>query len=159
MIARASLVLALLAGAAVLGSRAAAEEARVSRETLSTLPYEIERWRGNDARPLTNDVVAVLGVDDYIHRTYVNDAGIPANLYAGYYNSQRQGDTIHSPQNCLPGAGWQPVSSATIRLRSSHGKVPVNQYVIQKGLAHASPAPNPRRAIYQRIDERSPDAC
>jgi EpsI family protein len=135
MIARAVLVLVLLGSAALLGSRTAAEEAPVTRETLGTLPYAIDRWRGMDARPLTNDVVAVLGVDDYVHRTYVNEAGVPANLYAGYYHSQRQGDTIHSPQNCLPGAGWQPVSSETIMLRSRRGDVPVNQYVIQKGLA------------------------
>jgi EpsI family protein len=135
MIARAAVVLALLGTAVVLGSRAAAEEAAVTRETLGTLPYEIGRWRGSDASPLTNDVVAVLGVDDYVHRTYVNEAGVPANLYAGYYHSLRQGDTIHSPQNCLPGAGWQPVSSETIMLRSRGGDVPVNQYVIQKGLA------------------------
>ena len=59
---------------------------------------------------------------------------MPVGLYAGYYRSQRQGDTIHSPQNCLPGAGWRPVSSATINLTSPGGSVPVNQYVIQKGL-------------------------
>ena len=133
MIARALLVLALLGGAGVFGSRAAAVETRVERAALSTLPYEIDRWRGKDGKPLDNDVVAVLGVDDYVHRTYVA-AGVPVNLYAGYYHSQRQGDTIHSPQNCLPGAGWQPISSTTISLPSSRGDVPVNQYVIQKGL-------------------------
>jgi EpsI family protein len=78
--------------------------------------------------------VALLGVDDYIHRVYVSDSGVPVGLYAGYYVSQRQGDTIHSPQNCLPGAGWRPVSSSTVDLASSSGKVTVNQYVIQKGL-------------------------
>jgi EpsI family protein len=55
-------------------------------------------------------------------------------LYVGYYNSQRQGDTIHSPQNCLPGAGWQPVSAERTRIAGVGGSIPVNRYVIQKGL-------------------------
>ena len=66
--------------------------------------------------------------------TTLNDAGSPVSLYAGYYNSQRQGDTIHSPQNCLPGAGWRPISAATIALPVRSGPASVNQYVIQKGL-------------------------
>jgi len=134
MIARAVVVLVLLAGATLVGSRAAATETPVERQSLAALPYEIDGWRGIDGQPLASDVVSVLGVDDYVHRTYVSASGVPANLYAGYYHSQRQGDTIHSPQNCLPGAGWQPVSSATIALRSHRGDVTVNQYVIQKGL-------------------------
>jgi EpsI family protein len=134
MITRAVVVLVLLAGATLLGSRAAAIETPVERQSLAALPYEIEGWRGIDGQPLASDVVSVLGVDDYVHRTYVGASGVPVNLYAGYYHSQRQGDTIHSPQNCLPGAGWQPVSSATIALRSRRGDVTVNQYVIQKGL-------------------------
>ena len=134
MIARASIVIALLAVAAVFGARANAVEPPVDRQPLSTLPYELPGWTGRDARPLADDIVAVLGVDDYIHRVYVTQAGVPASLYAGYYTSQRQGDTIHSPQNCLPGAGWRPVSSSTVWLQTSAGPSEVNQYVIQKGL-------------------------
>jgi EpsI family protein len=55
-------------------------------------------------------------------------------LYAGFYHSQRQGDTIHSPQNCLPGAGWRPVASGTVDLSFGGREVTVNRYVIQKGL-------------------------
>ena len=135
MIARGALVIAILLGAAIFGTRAAATETQVSREPFATLPYEFGSWRGHEARPLADDIVAVLGVDDYVHRIYVNDTGVPVNLYAGYYHSQKQGDVIHSPQNCLPGAGWRPVSSTTVTLTTGGREVPVNQYVIQKGLA------------------------
>jgi EpsI family protein len=134
MIVRAAVVVVVLAAAALFGTRAAGMEAPVERQPLSTLPYEMDGWHGGDATPLANDVVALLGVDDYVHRTYVDNAGAPVNLYAGYYHSQRQGDTIHSPQNCLPGAGWRPTSSGVATIRSSRGSVPVNEYVIQKGL-------------------------
>jgi EpsI family protein len=134
MIARAAIVVVLLVSAAVFGTRAAATEAEVHREPLTALSYEIGSWQGRAAQPFADDIVAVLGVDDYIHRTYVSESGVPINLYAGYYHSQRQGDAIHSPQNCLPGSGWRPVSSTTVMLRSGGREVPINQYVIQKGL-------------------------
>jgi EpsI family protein len=134
MITRTIVVVAMLLGAALFGARAAGSEASVARESLTTLPYEIGEWRGREATPFTGDVVAQLGVDDYIHRTYLADGGRPIGLYAGYYGSQRQGDTIHSPQNCLPGAGWRPVESSVLTIDVDGRSVPVNRYVIQKGL-------------------------
>jgi EpsI family protein len=134
MIARAGLVIALLASATMLGARASGPEAPVDHPPLATLPTEIAGWTGREARPLDDDVVALLGVDDYVHRAYFKESGSPINLYAGYYWSQRQGDTIHSPQNCLPGAGWRPVSSTTVAVPAAGRNVSVNQYVIQKGL-------------------------
>jgi EpsI family protein len=134
VIARTLIAVLLLAATAAFGTRATATETPVDRAPLAALPHQLDGWEGRDARPFPDDVVAVLGVDDYINRTYVNDAGSPVSLYAGYYNSQRQGDTIHSPQNCLPGAGWRPISAATIALPARSGPVSVNQYVIQKGL-------------------------
>lgn len=134
MIARAAIVIVLLAGTALFATHVSGTEAHVDRESLATLPHVINGWRGREASPLADDVVAQLGVDDYIHRMYLSDSGAPVGLYAGYYRSQRQGDTIHSPQNCLPGAGWRPVSSKTIHLESEGRRVPVNQYMIQKGL-------------------------
>ena len=134
MIARAVMVIVMLVGAAAFGARAAGSETPVARESLTTLPYEIGEWRGREATPFTGDVVAQLGVDDYIHRSYASQGGRPIGLYAGYYASQRQGDTIHSPQNCLPGAGWRPVESSIIPIEVNGRNLPVNRYVIQKGL-------------------------
>ena len=134
MIKRALIVMVLLAGSALFAAHVSGTEVEIARDPLATLPTIIDEWQGHEARPLADDVVALLGVDDYINRIYLSDSGVPVGLYAGYYRSQRQGDTIHAPQNCLPGAGWRPVSSTTINLTSPGGSVPVNQYVIQKGL-------------------------
>ena len=130
---RAVVVVVLLGGTALLERTVSGAEATVARAPLATLPPVLDGWQGRAAAPLAKDVVAVLGVDDYVYRTYVRD-GVPMNLYAGYYDTQRRGDAIHSPQNCLPGAGWQPVDSRTVDLSSANGPVRVNQYVIQKGL-------------------------
>jgi EpsI family protein len=75
----------------------------------------------------------VLGVDDYVLRAYSSGDQI-VGLYVGYYRSQRQGDTIHSPMNCLPGAGWVPVQAGRMRIPTTGGgEVEVNRYLIQKG--------------------------
>jgi EpsI family protein len=69
----------------------------------------------------------------------VNEAAL-VGLYVGFYGSQRQGDTIHSPLNCLPGAGWVPIEQerTLIPVRSTPAgpdrTIQVNRFVIQKGL-------------------------
>lgn len=137
MIARTLMVLALLGLAGIYTARAGAVEDTVPRLPLSELPLAFDRYQGRDAAPLQDDVVAQLGVDDYIHRQYWSDAGAattPIGVYAGYYASQRQGDAIHSPQNCLPGSGWQPVANGTLDIETGGRVITVNRYVIQKGL-------------------------
>lgn len=134
MIARAFIVIVLIGAAGLAGARTAAQDATILHEPLVSLPLDLGSWRGREARPFPDDVVTLLGVDDYVHRIYVSEAGAPINVYAGYYRSQRQGDTIHSPQNCLPGAGWQPIESDTVTLAGPGGDVRVNRYVIQKGI-------------------------
>ena len=67
--------------------------------------------------------------------------GRPSDLYMGYYNSQRQGDTIHSPMNCLPGAGWSRSDEGRKTITNADGNgrdIVVNRYVVRKGLDRQS---------------------
>jgi EpsI family protein len=132
MIIRAGIIIVLLAAAVVTERAVSGAEAAVAREPLESLPLVLGEWQGRPAAPLPRDVVTLLGVDEHVYRTYAGPAGV-VGLYAGYYHSQRRGDTIHSPRNCLPGAGWQPVASGTREIPFADGQVRVNQYVIQKG--------------------------
>jgi len=134
MVARALILVALIAGAGVYATGASGPETPIDRAPLASLPMTLDGWEGRDSAPFADDLVAALGVDDYINRYYVRGDQRPVALYVGYYASQRQGDTIHSPQNCLPGAGWQPVSSERITLNANGTPLDVNRYVIQKGL-------------------------
>jgi EpsI family protein len=134
MIGRTAVVIAMLAVAGAYSSRAASVEALVPRESLASLPLALGDWHGREAKPLADDVLAQLGVDDYVNRQYAMAGAPPVGVYVGYYASQRQGDTIHSPQNCLPGSGWRPIEAGVTELRAGNRMVPVNQFVIQKGL-------------------------
>ncbi len=107
------------------------------RVSLANLPLQVGDWHGRDDTALTPEMVEAAGVDDYVNRLYMTSSGHAVTLYVGYYASQRQGDTIHSPQNCLPGAGWQPVASTRRVFSSGDAKVEVNDVLIQKGLDRA----------------------
>jgi EpsI family protein len=134
MIARAAVVLALIAGAAIYCTRVGSAEAVVPRQSLAELPFVLADWAGREAPPLDDDVLGQLGVDDYVNRHYARAGGAPVGLYVGYYASQRQGDTIHSPRNCLPGAGWRPIETGLAGVQYAGRTVDVNRFVIQKGL-------------------------
>lgn len=75
---------------------------------LDTVPMQLGDWSGRRGADYQPAVLAALGVDDYLNRGYYAGGGRQANVYVGYHRSQSQGESLHSPLNCLPGAGWAP---------------------------------------------------
>ena len=134
------LSITLFAGAGYL-ARADQFEPVPARQSFAALPMQLGQWKGTRAENIEGRVLEVLGVDEYLNRIYEREPAQGVGLYIGYYQSQRQGDAIHSPLNCLPGAGWQPVSKSEIRFpvaKTTGGSmedISVNRYVIQKGTA------------------------
>jgi len=125
---------AVLLSAIVLLHTVSHGEAVVPRQPLRDLPYVLGPWTGAE-RPLEQRIVLAVSVTDYTNRVYVNQENAPLDLYIGYYASQRTGDTIHSPKNCLPGAGWDPIQSGYATVSVAGGRsIVVNEYVIQQGL-------------------------
>jgi len=126
------ITVSILLGGTVLLQTISHGEAIVARKPLRDLPYTLGPWASED-RPLQEQVVQAVSVSDYTNRLYFQLAGAPVQLYVGYYASQRTGDTIHSPKNCLPGSGWDPIRSgyATVSVPSGRNIV-VNEYVIQQ---------------------------
>ncbi|HEY6301507.1 MAG TPA: EpsI family protein [Terriglobales bacterium] len=104
------------------------------RTPLSSLPSEIDGWRGTDDA-LDQQTLDILGPGEFLLRDYDN-ARQPQpwiNLYIAYFPSQKAGDTIHSPDHCLPGAGWVPISREVVHIARPDGSwFPVNRYVISK---------------------------
>ena len=136
-ISRAAVICVLLAATSVFLANARKSEVPIQREAFASFPMQIAPWQAVVDPPLDPDILRLLGVDDYLSRAYYNPNGTSVGLYLGFYGSQRQGDTIHSPMNCLPGAGWEPVSEGQLEIQNVDGagrNVTVNRYVIQKGL-------------------------
>lgn len=135
MIARTMLLSAWMLLGAVLVAAVSETERVPARTPLRGFPLGVAHWVGSEQPTFDESILAVLGVDDYVNRVYASDRAGYVGLYIGFYASQRQGDTIHSPLNCLPGAGWEPVSRSylTIPIDGSR-QIEVNRYVIQKGV-------------------------
>ena len=131
MIKRALLLSLCFVVAAWILARATTDDAVPSHPALSSLPFQVAAWQGQPVGQLDERVLAALNVDEYVNRVYVAPDGSAVGLYIGYYRSQREGTTMHSPLNCLPGAGWQPV--ARTRLALAGGGV-INRLTIEKGL-------------------------
>jgi EpsI family protein len=110
-------------------------------QPLWQLPQTIEGWMSRDI-PLDPEVLQVLGDGRFLNRVYTEPASAgtpdrpagPIGLFIGYFPTQRTGQAIHSPQNCLPGAGWTFLSAHPIRLEGDNGKsYDVGEYLITDG--------------------------
>lgn len=108
------------------------KETAVERRPLREFPTAFGQLRSEE-RPFESQVVRAIGADDYINRVYMGDAP-PIELYVGYYKDQHSGDRIHSPKNCLPGSGWEPVHSSRVQIGSADGvPILVNGYLVAQG--------------------------
>ncbi|HZT73806.1 MAG TPA: EpsI family protein [Terriglobales bacterium] len=124
----------LLMGGVVMLQALGRRETVPPRQPLSGFPVRLGPWTGRN-EPLPERIVQAVGVTDYLSRVYWAQQE-PVQLYIGYYRSQRTGDTIHSPKNCLPGAGWAPVRSGDLAIPiSGFRSIVVNEYVVEKGLS------------------------
>ncbi|MBX7054016.1 MAG: EpsI family protein [Pyrinomonadaceae bacterium] len=111
-------------------------EVQVSRTMLSELPKTLGTWgqRGDEIK-FGKDVEAVLRTTDYTMREYTSQSGRVANIYIGYYSTQRTGATYHSPQNCLPGAGWVMSDPQIVTITTSDGRTfNANRYLLKNGV-------------------------
>ena len=129
------LAILLMASAALYLQRRDRGEVFVPRDTLDHFPLRLGEWSGFD-EPISNDVHLVLGPGDFLQRGYTNDVDPQPqiDLFIAYFPSQRAGDTIHSPQNCLLGAGWSPVELDRITMDlPGHDPFLANRYIVAKG--------------------------
>lgn len=125
----------LIAAAAILLQARTSSEVFPPRLPLSEFPEQLGSWIGTDV-PIDKDILDILGPGDFLLREYQNQEkpNLNLDLFIAYFRSQRAGDTIHSPQHCLPGAGWIPVEQSLITITApGHAPFPANRFVIAKG--------------------------
>jgi EpsI family protein len=82
----------------------------------SRFPNRVAQWRQVGEDRLDAETLAVLRPTDYLSRTYTDESGNRVTLYLGYHGGGEGSGEVHSPRHCLPGTGWQPVSSRTRKL-------------------------------------------
>jgi len=142
-----TIMVLLLITAFVLQSRGDTDRVPPS-EPLSHMPENFGAWTARDF-PLDDATLDVLGKGDFLNRVYTNQPATatgqgsvlsrpgveaPISLFIGYFATQRTGQTMHSPQHCLPGAGWTFDSQKYADLKDINGKnYKVGEYVISNG--------------------------
>jgi len=120
------------------------------RAPLDQLPTRLGAFEQLEIRPLDPQIEQVLGVDEYLLRLDTTRSGETVWLFVGYWARQRSGAQMHSPRNCLPGTGWEPISASQIdvEVMPDRPTIRINRYLVQK--------PGERRLVYywyQRHDE------
>lgn len=107
------------------------------REPLTGLSTEFAEYRSKEDLPISAEEQRVAGMDEYLYRAYRADSANLFTVYVGYYEKQYSGKSIHSPKNCLPGAGWEPLQSTVEPITTSVGGGRLNRYLLQNGAARA----------------------
>lgn len=129
--------LATLALSAAWSFAPARDAARMDRDPYALFPLTLGAWSGTTSL-LDPQIEESLGADDYISAYFRNPgeaAGV--DLFLSYYYTQIDGRSIHAPEICLPGGGWEIFSLNPVEVDLADaglGAVTLNRAVIQKGL-------------------------
>ena len=102
------------------------------RPGLASLPRVLGAWHSTADDYLSPEVRSVLRADDLLARNYEVLPGTTAQLFIAYYRTQRAGERMHSPRNCLPGAGWDPIAVSIVMADIGGRRVPLNRYEVEK---------------------------
>ncbi|HEY9142102.1 MAG TPA: EpsI family protein [Bryobacteraceae bacterium] len=157
------LVPVLLVAEALMVQWAGHAERVPATPDLNAFPRETGRWSRSSEIPIEPDVQAQLRADRLLERVYYSGAsagpGSQAELFVAWFNSQSKGDRQpHSPRVCLPGAGWLPESTGSVRIDTPAGKVAATQYIVAKGGFRAAVLywyQTPRRTIAGEWEAKS----
>lgn len=102
------------------------------RLPLESFPHELGDWTGVD-KPIDEDTRKVLGHGEFLSRNYSDPQKQDVDLFIAYFPTQRSNETPHSPQHCLPGAGFIPLENKRVMLSMpGHAPFPANRYIVTK---------------------------
>jgi EpsI family protein len=99
---------------------------------LNTVLPSVEGYAARD-QVISEAEQRVAGMTNYVARVFMRDTVAAFSTLVSYYDRQTQGRTIHSPRNCLPGAGWEIVSGGTREVIVDGSPQTVNRYVLRNG--------------------------
>ncbi|MDY0188413.1 MAG: VPLPA-CTERM-specific exosortase XrtD [Syntrophus sp. (in: bacteria)] len=102
------------------------------KQSLTQFPLQIGEWSGS-RNIMDQQYVDVLDLSDYVIINYKNPQKQPVNFYTAYYENQQTGESIHSPDTCLPGSGWKFSQAEEVVIKAKNGKsMRVNRVLMEK---------------------------
>jgi EpsI family protein len=129
------LTLVLLVQGGVFYALAMRAESTPPMTPLSSFPISLPGYRMIRDIATPKEILDILKADDTLTREYLGESRVPILFYVAYFNSQRYGQAPHSPKNCLPGEGWEPIESDSIDVAVPGWPKPIsiNHFVVQHG--------------------------
>ncbi len=103
-------------------------------KSFDQFPVKIGEWNGTRGI-MEQKFIDALDLSDYVLVDYLNQKGRSVNFYVAYYESQRKGESIHSPATCMPGGGWIFKQAGAVKLPfklKDKGLMPVNRALMEK---------------------------
>jgi exosortase D (VPLPA-CTERM-specific) len=142
--------LVVLIGVIVSVSLQQRQEIIPERSQLSTFPFRVAEWQGYD-QGVDQVYLDALKLEDHLLAIYKREEPDVAavQIWIAYYDSQRKGESAHSPKACLPGGGWQVESFAKKEITDvgpDGQSLTVNRFMVAKGEA--------RQLVYYWFDQR-----
>jgi EpsI family protein len=86
---------------------------------------------------ISDEELRIAGMTNYVARSYSRDSLMAFATLVAYYDRQTRGKSIHSPRNCLPGAGWEVLSGGTETVNANGASYVINRYMLKNGRARA----------------------
>jgi exosortase D (VPLPA-CTERM-specific) len=140
----ATITLAVFAG--LLLALPARSEVMPQREPFVSFPAQLGNWSGHRGA-LERIYLDTLQLDDYVLADYRRGPDEVVNLYVAWYDSQRAGQSAHSPRSCLPGGGWRITSLQQVAVPLASGApAHLNRVQIELG--------NQKQLVYYWFQQR-----
>jgi len=132
---RENLAVLLLVGQVALVHWATIHERLPPIPDLARFPATLDQWSVLRESPIEVDVQRQLRADSLLSRDYGDPSRTSVvNVLVAWFQSQSTGHgQPHSPQVCLPGAGWVPELTNEVLLTTKDGVIAVNRYVVVNG--------------------------
>ena len=129
------ILVAIVVAGVLVNAWAYLGEAHVDRQPLKNFPEQLGAWqKSKPDQSIDDETMKILRASDYLLRDFRRPDGTVANFYVGYYASQRDGASYHSPLNCLPGSGWTLSEPDKVQIPLPDGSsFAANKYVIKNG--------------------------
>jgi len=90
---------------------------------IEQLPLTKGAWVGRTVT-VTPEVMVILSPDQLFSASYVGPSGNQVQLFIDYFSPENTTGAIHSPRNCLPGAGWIIVGSEPRVIEAAGRRIP-----------------------------------
>ncbi|KAF5057944.1 Transmembrane exosortase [anaerobic digester metagenome] len=123
----------VLAATGFIRYRAATPDVLPVARPLSTFPLAFPGWQGRFIA-MDQKFIDELDFSDYVQIDFRDQRGGSVDFYVAWYQSQSKGESIHSPETCLRGGGWNFARSGSVQVDvPGFGPVRLNRALLEQG--------------------------